>query len=126
MKKRPVLVTILSIILLAIGCLSLFLCFVALINGAQPRQTIFQGVPDEVLLFFMYLSASALLAGGILSLLRNGAGRYVIVGWSMIALFLYADSILPRIAYLLILVLVFFNKSSNRYFQKDGIDKEMM
>ncbi|WP_458121610.1 hypothetical protein [Paenibacillus sp. Z6-24] len=116
MIKRPIPVAIISILVLAIGFLNLILISMTINRNLPVQSIIYSGTPDMINMILAYLGGLLLFVGGILAFRGENTGRWMIVGWCILALILYADFIIPRVVYLVIVLLILFNKSANRFF----------
>jgi phosphoglycerol transferase MdoB-like AlkP superfamily enzyme len=87
-----------------------------LINGLEIDSIIIVGAPEIINIILKYIGAMSLIVGGILLFKGQSLGRVLVIGWCVLALILYADYLIPRIVYLIITVLMIFNKSANRYY----------
>jgi phosphoglycerol transferase MdoB-like AlkP superfamily enzyme len=118
MNKRPVSVTIISVLIIFVGVLSLGSYSLAIVNGIEIESIIIAGTPEIINVILKYIGAISLIVGGILLFKGQSLGRVLVIGWCVLALILYADYLIPRIVYLIITVLMIFNKSANRYYNQ--------
>lgn len=117
MTKRPLSVSIISILLIIIGFINVVSNTIALGNHLPIRQTIFIGLPEWFQIAILYAGSLAWLIGGILAWKGKNTGRLLVVGWCVLAAILHADYIIPRILYLVIILLMLFHKSANLFFK---------
>jgi hypothetical protein len=117
MNKRPVLVTIISIIFIVLSVFTALSHTLRLLNNMELKTLIFSS-PDIIKILIMYVGSLILLISGIAIIGGKNWGRTLIIIWCLITLVIYADFILPRIVYIIILSIVLFNKNANNYFNK--------
>ncbi|WP_046226993.1 hypothetical protein [Paenibacillus dauci] len=117
MIKRPVSVAIMSVLIMAIGFLNLILTSMMISRDVPIKGIIFADTPELVAVMLAYAGGALLFIGGILAFRGMHAGRMIIVIWCILSLLLYADSIIPRVVYLVVIFLTLFNRSANPFFK---------
>ncbi len=123
MVKRPWSVALISIVLIVYSVIRVIMYTAVLIQSPITERT-----PDElpllfVLLLVMLASVCFLLAGGILSFIGMSLGRWFIIGWGIVALIVQHDYMIPRIIFLIIALLMPFNKPANQFFRSRKMPK---
>ncbi|ANF97868.1 hypothetical protein [Paenibacillus bovis] len=117
MSKRPLFVAIISILIMAIGFLNLILTSIMISRNVPVKGIIFADTPELIAVILAYAGGALLFIGGILAFRGMHVGRLMIVIWCILSLLLYADSIIPRVVYLVVIFLALFNKSANQFFK---------
>ncbi|GIQ70744.1 hypothetical protein XYCOK13_35680 [Xylanibacillus composti] len=120
--KRPISVTIISILLVLVGFIGLVTNSLAISVGMGIKSTIFEGTPEFINILLAYLGGLLLITGGGLIFRGQNLGRFIVLGWCMVALLLFADYIIPRIVYLGFTSLMLFNKAANKYFMPQEVN----
>ncbi len=123
MVKRPWSVALISIVLIVYSVIRVIMYTAVLIKSPITERT-----PDELPLLFVLLSVMLasvcfLLAGGILSFIGMSLGRWFIIGWGIVALIVQHDYMIPRIIFLIIALLMLFNKPANQFFRSRKMPK---
>ncbi|NIK76400.1 phosphoglycerol transferase MdoB-like AlkP superfamily enzyme [Paenibacillus castaneae] len=119
MNKRPVLITIISIILIVLSAITAFSHTLRILYDMELKTIIFPS-SKIIKIIIMYLSSLVLLLSGVVTIKGKSLGRTLIIIWCLFTLVIYADFILPRIVYIVTLSIVLFNKSANNYFNKEN------
>ncbi|QNK56287.1 hypothetical protein [Paenibacillus sp. PAMC21692] len=127
MKKRPLPVTIISILIMLVGVFAIISYTLALSKGAQINEGLNLKVPGIINITIKYIGAVLLIIGSTLILRGNNWGRSLVIGWCVLSLILFGDYVGPRIIYIIIMYLMLFNKRANAFFYSnpDLKNKEM-
>ncbi|MFD1885514.1 hypothetical protein [Paenibacillus wenxiniae] len=117
MVKRPWMITLLSIVLMASSALRLILYLLILIQSSLTQGTSSEVISSALTITIILAGACVLLAGGVLCFMGINLGRWLIIGWAIVAFILHQDYVIFRIVWLIVGLLMLFNKPANRFFR---------
>lgn len=120
--NRPFEITMLGILLLALGILRLLSDAVRLFSTdttfeLSKLRWLTLNPDSQVILLF--LGSLAVIISGMYLMKGYNLGRYIAVSWYTLELLLYEDQLIVRIAIVVVVAAVLFNPRAQRYFTSE-------
>ncbi|WP_322904771.1 hypothetical protein [Paenibacillus campi] len=122
--KRPCWLTIALSVITVFSAFKLVLYTIVFWKAPPIVGSLQEQIAAYITVALIFVGVGMLLVGGILSFIGINVGRWLIVGWGMLALVVYRDYIIARLVFLLIATLLLFNKLTNRFFRAHAHSKK--